>query len=233
MKKILILICLCYLQFGCSTDSSNNSDPITTNNPSVVNLKFPSENSLCNVGTDITLSQSTVLFEWAAGDNTDSYTLMLKNLATGITSIHQAVTNTVAIAIARGTPFEWYVISKSNLVAATAISSRWKFYNASDGVQSYAPFPAEAVSPKMAETIITTSTQISLEWNGNDIDNDIVSYDVYIGTTKTPSVFSSGLKVSVLNNVTVAANTIYYWKIVTKDSKGNSSNSDVFQFKIK
>jgi len=233
MKKVLIIISLCYLQISCSSDSSNNSEQIATNNPSIVELKFPYENSLCNVGTNITPNQSTVLFEWGIGENTDSYTLNLKNLTTGIINTYQSTTNKISIDIARGTPFEWYVISNSKLVTTTATSNTWKFYNANDGIQSYAPFPAEIVSPKMAEIINPTKTTITLDWNGNDIDDDIVQYDVYFGTTKTPSIISSGLNVSILNNVSIALNTIYYWKIITRDSKGNSSDSGVFEFKIK
>lgn len=233
MKKVLIIISLCYLQISCSSDSSSNSEQIATNNPSIVELKFPYENSLCNVGTNITPNQSTVLFEWEIGENTDSYTLNLKNLTTGIINTYQSTTNKISIDIARGTPFEWYIISNSKLVTTTAMSNTWRFYNTNDGIKSYAPFPAEIVTPKMAEIINPTKTTITLDWNGNDIDNDIVQYDVYFGTTKTPSIISSGLNLSIMNNVSIAPNTIYYWKIITRDSKGNSSDSGVFEFKIK
>jgi hypothetical protein len=35
-----------------------------------------------------------------------------------------------------------------------------------------------------------------------------------------------------LNNVSVTSKNTYYWKIVTKDSQGNSSDSDIFVFKV-
>ena len=34
------------------------------------------------------------------------------------------------------------------------------------------------------------------------------------------------------NNVVVTAGTTYYWKVVTKDAQGNTSESNMFQFKV-
>jgi hypothetical protein len=131
-------------------------------------------------------------------------------------------------------PFHnWYVISKSS-TSTTSQSSKWKFYNASEGIQSYAPFPAEAVYPNSEQIplVIPAATKINLEWSGSDIDDDIVSYDVYFGTTNPPSLLVSNLEDSILNDVPISSGTIYYWKIITKDSLGNSSDSGVFQFKV-
>jgi len=232
MRKVLFIIFVCCLHYSCNPDGAESIEPEIPNPPSVVQLFFPHENSLCNEGTNLTPTSSTVLFEWSASEDTNSYTLVLKNLITGTIITRETVATEIAINIERATPFEWYVTSNSNFVTVTAQSAKWKFYNASEGVQSYAPFPAEAVSPEMAEVVETTATEITLEWSSSDIDNDIVSYDLYFGTNAVPGIYSSGLTETELNDVTITPNTIYYWKIITKDSKGNSSESDVFQFKI-
>ena len=233
MKKVIFIIFVCCLQYSCNPDGTESVEPEAPNNPTKANLIFPYENSLCNEGTNITPTSSTVIFEWGASEDTNSYTLVLKNLITGAILTRETVLTEIAINIERATPFEWHVISNSNFVSTTDQSAKWKFYNASEGVQSYAPFPAEAVSPLMAEIVETTATEITLEWEGSDIDNDIISYDVYFGTNAVPDMYSSGHTDTVLNNVAITTNTIYYWKIITKDSKGNSSDSGVFQFKIK
>ncbi len=233
MRKVLFIIYICCLQYSCSPDDTVSNDPVVIINPSIANLIFPYQNSLCNEGSNLTPTTSTVLFEWSASINTNSYTLVLKNLLTGAITTRQAQGTEISVVIERATPFEWYVISNSVLTTTTAKSATWKFYNASDGVQSYAPFPAEAVSPEMAEVIETTATEITLDWSSSDIDNDIVSYDLYFGTDTIPAIYSSGLTESMLNNVAINTNTIYYWKIITKDSKGNTSDSGVFQFRIK
>ena len=231
MKYRLIIFSLCIMQFACSK-SSDTSDVEEIKNPTSVNLIFPHENSLCNEGTNLTLVESTVLFEWHASDNTDNYVLNLKNLSTGISTNQQSTSTEISIVISRETPYEWYVISQSNSVNETAKSTIWQFYNAGEGVQSYAPFPAEIVFPLMAETINTTASEITLDWIGSDVDDDIIGYDIYIGTTNTPNVYLNDVVESTINNFPITFDTIYYWKIITKDSQGNSSDSGLFQFKI-
>jgi len=53
-----------------------------------------------------------------------------------------------------------------------------------------------------------------------------------LGTTNSPSVLQSNLTTSVLNNVTVNSAVTYYWKVVTKDLKGNTSDSGVYSFTV-
>jgi hypothetical protein len=111
-----------------------------------------------------------------------------------------------------------YKINILYSVSETAQSSTWRFYNAGDAVESYAPFPAEIISPTMAESISTSDNVITLDWIGSDIDDDIIGYDVYFGTSTTPEIIESDLNESILNNVSIVSNTIYYWKIITKDA---------------
>ena len=224
MKKILLFSTIILL-FACK-------DTIGPAKPTEVDLIFPFENSECNIGTDSTETESTVMFEWHAARNTDEYELNLKNLSTGDSTAHATTGLNLSIRLKRATPYAWYIVSKSNLTEITAQSAIWKFYNAGVGITSYAPFPAEIVSPKMAETITTTANVISLIWNGGDVDNDIVGYDVYFGTTNALGIIENDLQESTLNNVAVSPNTVYYWKIITKDAHGNSSDSGVYQFKV-
>ena len=230
MKKTIYIICLFLLNFGCSKSGDDN-EPETSTNPSTANLVFPYENSLCNEGTNVTPTESTVLFEWQASENTDSYTLVIKNISTGNTTTYQTTNIELSVTIARATQHQWYVISNSNTVEESTQSEIWLFYNSGEGVQSYAPFPAAIISPAMAEIIDPSVSQITLSWTGSDVDDDIVGYDVYFGTTTTPEIYTSDQVDSNLNNVALTADTIYYWQIITKDSQGNTSSSGIFQFK--
>jgi len=225
MRNILSIICLIILTIGCS-----KSEAPQPQNPSAVNLVFPFENSLCNEGTDLTPTQSTVLFEWKPSDYTDSYTLIIKNVFTGSETTHKTTNTEIAITIDRATPYQWYVISESNAVSETTQSALWQFYNAGVGVQSYAPFSAIIGAPTMAEPVPTTS-EVTLKWTGNDLDDDIAGYDVYFGTASEPGLYSSDITANELI-VPVVSGTIYYWKIITKDTLGNTSDSGVYQFKI-
>ena len=85
MKKEVFLIFFILILFACN---KGNSDVTTSGNPTAVDLIFPFENSECNVGTDSTETESTVMFEWSTGLNTDEYELNLTNLSTGDSTMH-------------------------------------------------------------------------------------------------------------------------------------------------
>jgi hypothetical protein len=229
MKNIIILTGLIFILSACN---KNKIDP-DFGKPFEVNLLFPTENSLCNVGTDSTDTESNVKFEWNASENTDEYELNLKNLITGDSISKITADLKMSLRILRATPYAWYIVSKSKTHEKTTKSVVWKFYNAGVAISNYAPFPAEITSPKMAETLMLTTGVITLSWTGSDIDKDITGYDVYFGTTNPPVIIKSNQTEHFLNNVPISTNTVYYWKIITKDTRGNSSDSGVYQFKVK
>jgi len=208
------------------------AEPLPHKNPTAATLIFPYNNSLCNPGADINPTTCTMSFDWEAGENTDSYNLVLKNLSTGETVGYPSTNTSMKIVLERGKPYSWLVISESGSVAVTAPSETWKFYVSGDGLTSYAPFPAEIISPLMADTVVTSENVITLDWEGGDIDSDITGYDVYYGTTGTPPLIESDLTESIFINAPISPGTIYFWKIITKDSQGNKSDSGVFQFKV-
>ena len=222
MKKVNIILTL-LLILSCSKDEGNP-------NPSATSLIFPDNNQECNQGVDISATQSTVTFRWTTSTKTDSYDVRLKNVNTQNITSHTSLTNELPINIEKGTPYSWYVISKNIDVLETAQSETWKFYNAGDPIASYAPFPADLVSPAMGSTLTGITSQ-NLSWSGSDIDNDIVSYDVYFDTVNPPVTLEGNTAASNID-VTVAAGNTYYWRVVTKDSQGNNSQSEIFQFKV-
>lgn len=228
MKKVILLMIVLFLLTTCGDD--NNFD--LPQNPSAALLIFPYENSLCTEGTDLSLTESTVLFEWENDLYTDQYELKLKNLLTGKQRSFKVNSSQISITLKRATPYEWYIISSSEAVSEIIQSDIWKFYNAGIATTTYVPFPAEIVSPMMSSSIANTSNTIDLEWKGSDVDDDIIGYDVYFGTKVPIEIIESNLDESFLNNVAISSNTVYYWKIITKDSQGNKSDSGVYQFKI-
>jgi len=232
--KTIIILLFIILIYSCSTgggsDGPDNPNP-EPKIPTAASLEFPLNNSECTEGTNATSTQSTITFDWSDTDNTDSYQLVLKNLETQSTSNYNSTISEIDITIARGTPFSWYVISKSNSSTQTAQSTTWKFYNAGEGTVSYAPFPAELVSPKMGSSFESTTSNVALEWSGSDVDNDITEYDIFFGTYNPPTTNLDTTTSSTMD-VTVESGNTYYWRVITKDSQNNSSNSEIFQFKV-
>jgi hypothetical protein len=226
---ILVLLSACLL-LGCGKHSNNN--PAPANDPGQATLTFPLQNSSCTTGTVLSNTQSSITFNWLASANTESYEIDIKNLLTNTTTSQTATNNQLTVSLSRNTPYSWYVVSKSSQSTKTAQSAVWKFYNSGLGATSHPPFPADLTAPGLAQNVTATSNAINLTWGGSDADNDITDYDVYFGTAATPPLLKSGVTDMFLNNVSVTSVTTYYWKIVTKDSQGNTSDSDIYQFKV-
>jgi hypothetical protein len=215
------------LLLSCGSKDDDNGG--SGGNPAASLLVAPLNNSECISGVDISASQSSVSFEWNATENTQTYFLYVKNLVTNQELQYNAGTALMYdVTLVKGVPYSWYVSSKSPS-GATASSDKWKFYNAGDGVENYAPFPAEALYPAMSSTV--TGSPVVLQWSADDLDSDIHDYKIYMDTTTNPSTLLGTVTATTLNTA-VSANTTYYWKVITTDGAGNSSTSPVFQFKV-
>lgn len=213
--------------------SGGGDDPTPTPQPEVpaplaTTLVFPANNEECNEGAIISDTESQVVFQWAASENTDSYTLKLKDLELG-SEITLNTTNTqLPVDILRGNAYAWSVVSKANGTNQTAESDTWRFYNAGPGVQNYAPFPAYDPTPAMGVAI--AAGEITLGWKSSDLDGDPLSFTVYLDTTSPPLTLLGQTNTNSYTT-TINANTIYYWRVVASDSAGNSSQSEIFEFR--
>ena len=225
MKKLSFLFIL-FIAISCGED-----DTFIAQKPVSATLVFPKNNQECNQGVPVPeTSKTRVTFIWENDLYASSYSVVLKDLSTQLEKEFIANTNELTTHLEKATPYSWYVISYNALDLETVQSETWKFYNAGDAVTSYTPFPADAVFPEMAGTYIDL-TSLRLQWNGLDIDNDITSYDVYFDTTKPLTTLLSNTIHNTID-VTVNAGNIYYWRVVTHDSSCNTSESEVFEFKI-
>ncbi len=200
--------------------------------PSAATLSAPAQNETCNTGIVVSATESTVTLVWNAAANTENYEVSIKNLLNNTTVVQNTTSSMLSVNLLVNTPYSWFVTSKSNKTTATAFSEIWKFYNSGPGILNYAPFPAEIISPTYNQTVSATNGKITLDWNGNDVDNDIATYEVYLGITNNPNLLQANLTASILNDVAVSTATTYYWKVITKDSKGNTSDSGLFKFTV-
>lgn len=217
---------------GDGGDGGNpNPQPPVIQAPSAATLVFPEDNTECNISEVVSDTQSTVPFEWNASENTDSYRINITNLNTNVLVISNTVpTPEAMITLERGTPYSWFVVSQANGTNETATSAIFRFFNEGPGIENYAPFPAEAVNPARGATIATTTT-VNLAWSASDIDNDALSFVVLFDTNENPTTEVGSLAESSLE-VTTTPGTTYFWRIVTTDSANNSSQSEIFQFRV-
>lgn len=228
--KYILPVMLIGILFSCGGDGDDDDpDPVIITPPDAATLVFPENNTECLEGTILSDTESSVTFLWNAAENTDSYTVNLTNLDTNTSQTLSASTNELEITLLRGTPYSWTVTSKADDTNETADSDLWKFYNAGPAIENYAPFPAEAIYPTVGSSIDAGS--ITLSWEGNDVDNDIVSYDLYIDESNPPSTLMGNTTTESMA-FEAASGMVYYWKVVTYDTAGNTSSSEIFQFKV-
>jgi len=216
-----ILIC-CMLLIGCKKD---NPSP-----PGQVALISPTKNSECSPVDSSTGNTNSVQFEWQASSNTDSYKVQIENLNTGVTQTMTTASLSVVVPVTKGTPFSWAVISENTKVTETTMSEKWFFFSPGSE-SSHTPFPAEVLSPNGPKAFIDDNGEVTLNWQGSDIDGDIEGYDIYYSTTNPPNLFESKAANETSTKAAAITNTDYFWKIITKDSKGNTSDTGVLAFK--
>lgn len=229
MRKILAIAILVCAVTSCSKKKDSASPDVT---PVAAILTAPASNSTCTVGTVVSSTVSMVQFTWTASINTESYELTVKNLLDNTTTVQTTTATQLQVNLNRNTPYGWWVTLKSSKSSTASKSEVWKFYNSGIATASYAPFPADLTSPTFGQNVTATTGKITLSWNGSDVDNDIAGYDVYVGTSIGNMLVVQADLIPTTYNFTVTSGTMYYWKIVTKDNKGNTSISDVYQFKV-
>lgn len=229
MRNLFLILIAIFLLSSCGKKKEPSPSPVPV--PSAVVLSTPLNNEACITGIEVSASDSKVSFSWSAGANANRYVLTVTNLLNKVQQTLEVGNTTAELTLKRNTPYSWYVTSKSNNSSTTANSPTWKFYNSGPGLSSYPPYPAELVSPSLGQTVTPTGGKIALAWKGSDADNDIANYDVYLGTSSSLTLIKAQHLASPLTDVAVNANTTYYWKVITRDAKGNTSDSGVFEFK--
>jgi hypothetical protein len=224
--KHVILVILGVVCLGCGKDSPKP--------PEAAILNFPLQNSECTTGISLNGTASQVEFRWQAGKFATSYDLKVTNLSTRIpVTLNNISALSANVALQKGVAYSWEVIARNTATEESALSDQWMFYNAGSQT-SYAPFPAQIVAPVSGGTIIRDiNNEITLSWTGSDVDNDIQGYEVYLDVVSPPAALIGTPSVS-LNSIatSVALDGIYYWKVITKDREGNSSDSGVFSFRV-
>ncbi|WP_139956912.1 fibronectin type III domain-containing protein [Flavicella sediminum] len=228
LKSILYAIIVLLTTINCGGDEATEDSPKTITPPSAALLVSPAKDESCNQGNSISDTKSTVSFQWNTSNDTDKYTIQVKNLENDQIQEKTTTENNSSFDLNKGTSYEWHVISLSNEIDETETSEKWTFFNAASGVENHVPYAAVVIFPTNDATIDTTT--VSLEWQGQDLDNDIESYTIYLDTDDTPNLINSTTSEMHTSEITLNANTTYYWKVHTKDTAGNISISSIFKF---
>ncbi|WP_350289126.1 hypothetical protein [uncultured Croceitalea sp.] len=226
MKLKYFSFVLLVILIACKKDKAPKS-------PEGALLVFPLQNSECTTGTSVNETLSQVTFEWQPSANTELYVLSVVNLNTNTPQTITTASTSASLSIEKGAPYSWSVISSNSSSDITATSENWLFYNAGPQI-NYAPFPAQIIFPASGSTVqANEANQITLSWMGTDVEDDIVSFEIYFSEQNPPASLLQTTDATTMElNVNVISGNTYYWRIITTDETGNTSDSGVYDFKI-
>lgn len=225
MRKVIGIL-TGVLLLSCSKDSPPRP-------PEAALLVFPERNSECTTGVDLNDQTSQVEFRWQEAKFTDTYELVVTNVNSGAVDRITTTSLSALRPLEKGALYRWNISTRNEKTEDVVSSESWFFYNAGSAT-SYAPFPAAIVEPGPGASVVRDmENEITLRWSGADIDNDLAGYDIYLDTATPPAALVASPSVSLSSiKVVVERNTVYYWKVVSRDREGNTSDSGVYSFRV-
>jgi C1A family cysteine protease len=117
------------------------------------------------------------------------------------------------------TSYSWRIVAQNSCGQKTG--PEWSFTTS-------CPLPAIPANPSPADGATGVSTAAELDWEDSV---GAVSYDIYFGTDSTPP-FVDNLTSSHYDPGTLNHDTTYFWKVVAKNSCGESAGEE-WNFKTK
>jgi len=89
----------------------------------------------------------------------------------------------------------------------------------------------EAPSNPFPEDNAVQTNSVTLTWTSTDPDGDDIRYDVYFGLTSDPEAVSENQADSAFTPPELLIPGVtYFWKIIARDDKGNSTTGPIWQF---
>lgn len=232
MRKIVHLVSISLLFLSCGGGGSDGPAPTpepTNTAPTAPSLAAPTNSLLC--------INNVVNFEWTASTDAENnpivYQLQIAtdNQFVQIVSTSDVSSRTQAVTLDKGKAYYWRVKATDSKNASSAYSGTFSFYTEGAAVANHLPFLPELIQPEINATFSGTSA--TLKWFASDADaTDVLTYDVYLGTTNPPTVKVAENSTTLTFGATsLQAATQYYWKVVVKDNKGGETRGQVWNFR--
>lgn len=231
MKKhiYLYLVFALLLSYSCGKDEGNDPDPEPENEvPTVPTKVFPLNNTLC--------IDNNINFQWNESSDPEGEVLRYRveisenaNFTSIIESKSVSDATSTIITLDKGLSFFWRIKAVDAKNAESDFSVTSQFLTEGEGESNHLPFIPELVLPELNSTISGTSTTLS--WNASDVDEDPLTFDVYLDTNENPTTKVSENQTSTTYQATnLSSATTYYFKIVVKDDKGGATIGQVWSF---
>ncbi|WP_109301669.1 hypothetical protein [Aquimarina sp. AU474] len=228
MKRIVFYIALVGLGLLTSCSGDDNRPSLITINeaPGVPALIFPINNLICT-SVDLEFSWNGVM------DNEGDSVRYVIDIArdSDFNNIVFTVTTagtSSAFTLEKGIRYYWRLRAIDSEDNASSYSPTQSFFTEPEAGTNTIPTAPQLISPMQGERI--SGSTITLDWNATDSEDDALSYDLYLGDTNPPVLFSDNINVSTFD-VTVSPGTVYYWRVVIKDTQQSAAIGQVWNFR--
>lgn len=217
-----------FLLFSCGSDDAPTQETKNTA-PSVPALLSPANATLC--------TSNVVNFAWNASTDAENNSIIYQlqiatdNQFTQIVKTAEGAAIGQTVTLNKGTAYYWRVKATDNKNASSNYSATYSFYTEATAVANHLPFLPQLLQPEI--NAFVNSATVNLKWLATDVDtNDILTYDVYLGTANPPlTKVGNNLTTTSLAQNSLQAATNYYWRVVVKDNKGGETVGQIWQFK--
>lgn len=225
MKRIIFsfTFTISFCLFSCTSDESNKNEAPTT--PILVS---PSDKSLC--------TDNEVIFQWNASTDPNNdlikyeFQLATDNTFKKIVKSEENVTKTISLVLDKSKAYYWRVKAVDEKGLSREYSQVFSFYTEGDAVTNHLPFLPTIVEPNLNNNLSDLNT--TLKWEASDVDaSDVLSYDVYLGTSNPPTIKVGDNLTSPSLKVNLEAFKNYFWKVIVRDNKGGEIMGQVWNFK--
>ena len=123
------------------------------------------------------------------------------------------------------TKYFWQIIAWDNS-SQSSIGPQWEFTTA-EKMNNPPNIPTNE-TPKNGSTNIALTADLT--WEGGDPDGDLVTYDVYFGTTSPPPKVKTNQSETSYDPGIMNYSTIYYWRIIAWDNNNISTVGSLWHF---
>jgi hypothetical protein len=195
----------------------------TTNKPPVVSVPNPS-----NDETDVSKSTSSLIVSILDPDG-DCFNWSIETSPyIGNSSTIGASNGSKSCSISGlsySTTYYWFVNATDGY---SCINKSYSFTIENESLNSPPNVP-NSPSPSDGASDVSITSDIS--WTGGDPDaGDIVTYDVYFGTSSSPPIVASNQSATSYDPGVLDYYSTYYWMIVAWDDNSTSTTSVVWSF---
>ncbi len=195
--------------------------------------RSPYEPSSPRPGNGATRQDTSLVLSWSGGDP-DSGDVATYDIYFGIMAdppLVWAGLDTTAYnpgSLNLLTEYFWKVIARDNH-GDSAVGPVWNFTTIAESDTNHPPYVPSDPLPDSAAT--GRSRHTVLGWTGGDPDSgDVVSYDVYFGTSVSPPLVVENHPVNNFEPGILGYDVEYFWRIVARDNHSAIAEGPVWRF---